>query len=70
MATLSELHRLAGNYLELHGDKEITSIGTWNTVSDLEYTLNLHDIFDGPTGHNPYSGADKLNIPRERKVRQ
>ena len=39
MAKLSELHRLAGNYLELHGDKEITSIGTHNGSSDIEYTF-------------------------------
>lgn len=68
MAKLSELYRLAGNYLELHGDKEITSIGTWNGSSDIEYTLNLYDIYNGPIGMNPYRGSDQLNIPRKRKM--
>lgn len=67
MAKLSELYRLAGNYLELHGDKEITSIGTCCGSSDTEYVLNLHDIYEGPIGMNPYRGSDKLNIPKERK---
>ena len=67
MAKLSELYRLAGNYLELHGNKEITSIGTCNGSSDIEYILNFHDIFDGPIGMNPYRGSDKLNIPKKSR---
>ena len=67
MAKLSELYRLVGNYLELHGDKEITSIGTHMPSSGTEYMLNLHDIYDGPIGMNPYRGSDKLNIPGKRK---
>ncbi len=70
MAKLSELHRLIGNYLELHGDKEVTSISTWCSSDPQEYTLNLHDIFDGPIGANPYSGEDCLNIPKGNSKRR
>lgn len=63
MAKLSEMYRLIGNYLELHGDKDITSIATW-TGSPNEYTLNLHDVYEGKIGANPYTGGDHLNIPR------
>lgn len=63
MAKLSEMHRLIGNYLELHGDKDVTSIAAWNG-SPNEYTLNLHDIHNGSIGTNPYTGKDELNIPR------
>lgn len=64
MARLSEMYRLVKNYLELHGDKDITSIATWNGNTDVEYTLNLHDVFEGPIGENPYRGRDELNIPK------
>lgn len=67
MAKLSELYRLAGNYLELHGNKEIASIGTCCGSSDIEHILNLHDIYEGPIGMNPYWCSDKLNIPKESR---
>lgn len=51
MAKLSEMHRLIGNYLELHGDKDVTSIATW-TGSPNEYTLNLYDVYEGKTVEN------------------
>ena len=43
MAKLNELYRLVGNYLELYGDKEITSIGTHIQPSSNRILLNLHD---------------------------
>lgn len=63
MAKLSEMHRLIGNYLELYGDKDVTSIATRNG-SPNEYTLNLHDVYEGNIGANPYTGGDHLYIPR------
>ena len=62
MAKLSEIHRLIGNYIEMHGDKDVTSIANCHGV-EYEYTFNLHDIYNGNTGWNPYTGADKLHIP-------
>ena len=68
MARLSEMHRLIGNYMELHGDKEVTSIGTpIGGSSGIDYVLHLCDIFDGPAGMNPYTGKDNLNIPNEKR---
>lgn len=66
MARLSEMHRLIGDYLELKGDKDVTSIGSVHG-SDVEYTLHLHDVHDGPPGTNPYSGADTLEIPKKKR---
>ena len=64
MAKLSEVHRLIGNYLELHGDKDITSIASWCGTAPQEYTFNLHDIHKGNIGTNPYTGKDKIDILR------
>ena len=63
MAKLSEIYRLIGNYMELHGDKDVTSIGTC-CGSEYEYIFNLHNIYSGSIGSNPYSGTDTLNIPK------
>lgn len=64
MVKLSVIHRLIGNYLELHGDKDVTSIATWCGSSPNAYTLHLHDIYDGSIGSNPYTGANHLDIPK------
>lgn len=64
MVKLSEIYRLIGNYLELHGDKDVTSISTWCATAPNAYTFNLHDIYDGPIGTNPYTGEDHFNIPK------
>lgn len=64
MAKLSEMSRLMNMYIELYGDKEVDSIATHNGSSKFEYTLHLYDIYDGPIGTNPYTGKDRLNIPR------
>ena len=63
MAKLSEIHSLIGNYIELHGDIDVTSIATCHG-SEYEYIFNLHDIYNGNIGWNPYTGADKLHIPQ------
>jgi hypothetical protein len=47
MPKLSEIHNAIGNYLYMHGDKDVTSIATWNGTSPIKYTLNLHDIYEG-----------------------
>lgn len=60
MAKLSEIHRLIENYVELHGDKDVISIGSSNGT-EYEYIFNLYDIYNGD-GYNPYTGADKLYI--------
>lgn len=70
MAKLSEMSKLMNMYIELHGDKEISSIATHNGSSKLEYTLHLYDIYDGPIGTNPYTGKDRLNIPRRAESMQ
>lgn len=64
MVKLSEIYRLIGNYIELHGDKDVASIATHCGDPEYEYTLNLYDIHSGSIGTNPYTGADKLNIPK------
>ncbi len=63
MAKLSEIYRLIGNYIELHGDKDVTSISTY-CGSEYEYSFNLHDVYNDDIGWNPYTGADRLHIPR------
>lgn len=67
MPKLSEIHNAIGNYLYMHGDKDVTSIATWNGSSPIEYTLNLHDIYEGKIGGNPYSGSDRIDIPKDRR---
>lgn len=63
MAKLSEIYRLLGDYIELHGDKDVTSIASCHG-SEYEYTFNLHDVHNRSIGWNPYTGADKLYIPK------
>lgn len=64
MAKLSEICRLIENYIELHGDKEVISIGSSHGTK-YEYIFNLYDIHNGD-GFNPYTGADQLYIPKEK----
>ena len=66
MAKLSEIYKTIGNYIELHGDKDVTSIASHCGSSEYEYTLNLHDIHKGNMGSNPYSGQDKINISKSQ----
>ena len=68
VARLSELYRIVGDYLELHGDKEIASIVSWAQETDEGYTLNLHDISDMPIGTKPYKYGDQLNIPEKEEL--
>lgn len=62
MVKLSEIYRLIGNYIELHGDKDVISIATHCGHPEHVYTFNLCDIHYGSIGTNPYTGKDKLNI--------
>lgn len=64
MAKLSVIYKLIGNYLELHGDKDVTSIATCNGVSSIDYIFHLHDVHEGGIGKNPYTGTDHLDIPK------
>lgn len=41
MAKLSEIYKAVGEYLVVHGDREVTSIATWCGSSPKEYTFNL-----------------------------
>lgn len=70
MVKLSEIYRLIGNYIELHGDKDVTSIATHCGRSEYKYTFNLHDIYSGSIGNNPYTGEDELNIPKTNPFNQ
>ncbi len=62
MAKLSEIHKLIGDYLQLHGDKDVISIGTWGGATPYEYTFHLHDVHEG--GRGTCTGSDQLDIPR------
>lgn len=63
MARLSYMKNMIDIYLTLHGDKEVTSVSTHQGVgNDIEYTLNLHDIYEGAAGTNPYSGSDTITL--------
>ena len=62
MAKLSEIHNAIGNYLYIHGDKEVTSIATWCGTAPQEYTFNLCDIHKVSIGTNPFTGKDKIDI--------
>lgn len=64
MAKLSQIVNKLQAYIDLHGDKDVTSIGTCSG-SGVEYTFNLHDIHTGSIGTNPYTGADKIEIMKD-----
>lgn len=65
MARLSEMYRLIGNYLELHGDKDVISVGTPCGSSPGAFRFHLYDVYDGSIGGNPYTGAAHLDIPKK-----
>lgn len=65
MARLSEFHRLIGNYLELHGDKDVIGVGTY-CGSEYDYSLRLCDVHEGSPGTNLFTGRDTLNIPKQK----
>lgn len=63
MARLSYMRDMIDMYLTLHGDKEVTSVSIHQGIgNDIEYTLNLHDIYEGPAGTNPYRGSDTITL--------
>lgn len=63
MARLSYMRDMIDTYLTLHGDKEVTSVSIHQGMgNDIEYTLNLHDIYEGPAGTNPYRGSDTITL--------
>lgn len=61
MARLSEMHKLIGEYLEAHGDKEVTSIGTCHGGAGREFVLRLCDI--RTSWRDCRSGEDEIAIP-------
>lgn len=65
MVKLSEVHRLIGNYLELHGDKDVIGVGTY-CGSGYAYSIHLSDLYAGRIGNNPFTGRDVLNIPKQK----
>lgn len=64
MAKLSEMQKRIEAYLLLHGDKEVTSIATHSGSGEIDFTLRLHDIHNGSSTTNPYTGQDKIYIPK------
>lgn len=63
MAKLSYMRDMINMYLAEYGNKEVTSISTHQGVgNNIEYTLNLHDIYEGAAGTNPYSGRDMITL--------
>lgn len=63
MTTLQQMYNAIGAYLAVQGNKEVTSISTCQGSED-DYILNVHDIYDGLIGANPYSGRDKISLPK------
>lgn len=66
MAKLSYMEHMIKTYLGLYGDKEVTSISTHDATSEVEYTLNLHDVYDGPISSNPFSGKSEIKLYRKK----
>lgn len=65
MTKLSEIYKAIGDYLKIHGDKEVTSIATaGGSNRKIEYIFHLHDIHEGDIGSNPYTGSDEIDIPK------
>lgn len=65
MAKLSEIYKAIGDYMKMYGDKEVTSIGTaGGSNRKIEYIFHLYDIHEGDIGSNPYTGSDKIDIPK------
>jgi hypothetical protein len=65
MAKLSEIYKAIGDYMKMYGDKEVTSIGTAGGRNrKIEYIFHLYDIHEGDIGSNPYTGSDKIDIPK------
>lgn len=60
MVTLSQMAEAIARYIEIHGDKEVTSIETHLWPCERDYSFNLADIYAGPIGTNPYTGKDEL----------
>lgn len=65
MVTLKQMAEGVNKYLELHGNKDIISIGTYNGSSPIEYELDLADVYAGEPGSNPYTGRDHLKLMRD-----
>ena len=61
MTKLSDMYKIIGSYLELHGDKQVTSIASHSVSSPFEYSFNLHDI---PGNHitKLYTGRDRIDF--------
>lgn len=72
MVTLSQMAEAITRYIEIHGDKEVTSVGTHVETHvwpcEWDYRFSLADIYTGPIGTNPYTGRDELmfKAPKER----
>lgn len=63
MAKLSYMREMIDICLAAYGDKEVTSISSHSGVgNNIEYTLNLRDIYEGDPGTNPYSGRDMITL--------
>lgn len=64
MVTLSQMAEAIARYIEIHGDKEVTSVGThvetYVWPCERDYSFSLADIYTGPIGTNPYTGRDEL----------
>ena len=60
MVTLSQMAEAIARYIEIHGDKEVTSIETHLWPCERDYSFSMADIYAGPIGTNPYTGKDEL----------
>lgn len=69
MVTLKQMHEMIGAYLKVKGDKEVTSIATYNGSSDVDYEIYLADIYNGPIGFNPFSGRDSIKLMKDGSAR-
>lgn len=64
MVKLSEIYEVIGTYIELHGDKNVISIGSGHGT-EYEYVFNLYDTHNAD-GLKPCADEDRLYIPKEK----
>lgn len=68
MVTLQQMVDIISAYLKIHGNKAVAGISTYNGSSDVQYTLNLYDTYNGPVGSNPLTGEDHLDLLKDDVV--
>ena len=61
--TLKQIRNTVNAYIALYGDKHVISFSTYTgTESDVAYSINVCDIYDGPVGSMPYTNKDEIKL--------